>query len=184
MAVADAQGKLLEAGLTAACLHAAIKAHSCYRHTAEELVNRVNETLWTASAGDQFASLFYALIQPESGQVEHASAGAMCGVHVGQTAQILGSDENPPLGTQPDGLYLARRELLRRGDILLVYSEGMQKALLSDGAGRFGDWVLSHRDHSADSLIEEVRGYIDSTAGGESAEDRTLLVVKRSPAPV
>ena len=45
LAVGDAEGRLLGAALGAASLHAAVKAHAGYRHSAAELLARVNDTL-------------------------------------------------------------------------------------------------------------------------------------------
>ena len=53
LAVGDAEGRLLQSGLGAASLHAAIKAHSAYPHAAKELLERINESLLAASPGDQ-----------------------------------------------------------------------------------------------------------------------------------
>jgi serine phosphatase RsbU (regulator of sigma subunit) len=178
IAAAAAQGRLLEAGLTAASLHAALKSHNCYRHTAEQMVNRINETLWTASAGDQFAAFFYGLIEPDCGRIEHVAAGAMHGVVVRQTVCGLDCDGNPPLGTQPDSIYLAHRDSLQRGDILIIFSEGVRKLLKAERKGAFWDWLLAHRDASADELAEGLRSHVDRQPTGD---DRTVLVIKREP---
>ena len=53
LVVGDADGALLEAALSAATLQAATKSHAGYRHTAGELLTRINESLIAASPGDQ-----------------------------------------------------------------------------------------------------------------------------------
>ena len=39
------------------------------------MLERLNEALWTCSTGNRFASLFYAVIDPETGEMEFAVAG-------------------------------------------------------------------------------------------------------------
>src|SRR5688572_936870 len=102
IAVADAHGTLVEAGLNAASLHAALKAHAGYRHDAAELLTRLGETLWSASAGDQFASLLYGTIEPESGRMEYALAGSANGLIVRREGCEALSSEAFPLGSGPE----------------------------------------------------------------------------------
>jgi phosphoserine phosphatase RsbU/P len=158
--VGDAQGKLVEAGLTAAALHSAVKAHANYRHTAQELVERVNETLWSASAGDQFASLFYARIQPETGWIECAMAGHIDASVVGQqTAAFRGgrgiSARRPTRCRVPAPERTASTQ--RRADRLQRWIQAVAEAGQSKGLL----WRLVHRHHelSADALTERIEQF-------------------------
>ncbi len=178
--VGDAQGKLVEAGLTAAALHTAVKAHANYRHSAQQLVERVNETLWAASAGDQFASLFYALLQPETGRLECAAAGHVYASAVGRQLRPLAAAEESPLGTQPDAVYPVQIEHLEPNDSLVVFSEGYKRSLKPGKAKTLWRLVDRHHDLSADDLTDRLEEFAVQNARDDAAEDRTLLVIKRS----
>ena len=51
------------------------RSHARYQRQAERVLQQVNLTLWTGSAGDQHASLLCGLIETASGRVSCASAG-------------------------------------------------------------------------------------------------------------
>ena len=181
IAVADAHGSLVEAGLNAASLHAALKAHAGYRHDAAELLTRLGETLWSASAGDQFASLFYGVIDPASGSLQYAQAGSAAGVLVGrQGIESLTSDALP-LGSGPECRYALRRLELAAGDVLLLLSAGAASAVDAEGkplrAADLAAIVRKQRQQPAREIAAQLRRVLDR--GPEATDDATVLVVKR-----
>ncbi len=180
VAVGDAQGKMFEAGLTAATLHTALKSHASYRHTAQQMVQRINETLWTASAGDQFASLFYAMIQPDSGKIEHATAGPVYAAVVGESLRTIAASDTTPLGAQPDADYALSRDELASGEILVVVSEGIKKTLKSANSHVLWRLIQRNRERSADELADKLRSFLDRNFDQAVADDQTVLVIKRS----
>jgi sigma-B regulation protein RsbU (phosphoserine phosphatase) len=181
IAVGDAQGKSLEASCTCATVQTALKSHACYRHTAAQMVARINETLWTASTGDQFASLFYGLLQPASGELEHALAGHVQASILGDTLRTLTVEEDSPLGAQPDSEYPAQRELLVGDEMLIVLSEGVQRALKQGRKQDFWNLICSHRRAPADDLIGMIESLFERFPDPEAQDDRTVLIVKRDP---
>ncbi|TVS16617.1 MAG: GAF domain-containing protein [Planctomycetaceae bacterium] len=178
--VGDAQGRLVEAGLTAAALHSTVKAHANYLHSAQQLVERTNESLWSASAGDQFASLFYAKIQPESGRFECTAAGHIDASIVGQQARPLATVDDSPLGMQPDTAYPLQREQLQVGDSLIVFSQGYKRSLKAGKAKLLWRLVQRHHALSADDLVDRIEAFADQHCREGVVEDRTLLVIKRT----
>ncbi len=184
IAVADAQGTLVEAGLNAASLHAALKSHCGYRHSASQLLQRLNDTLWTASAGDQFASLAYGLIHPDTSAVELALAGQVMAVLVQHGEYKLLTAKAPALGTGPDTRYKSLRFTLNPADLLVVLSPGVRNAV--DEAGlHIGEMTITatvqrHCHESASAIVSDLRRLLDRT-GGPLADDMTVLVLKRKP---
>jgi len=183
VAVGDAQGKMFESGLTTATLHTALRAHAAYGHPAQQVAERVNETLWTASVGDQFASLFYATIQPETGAIDYVSAGHVYAAVVGDSLRTLAPTDTLPLGTQPDSEYPAVSDQLERGEMLVAVSEGVHRALRGTRERVLWRMFQSHRGLEADELIRKTRMFLDRHACERSAEDQTILVVKRLATP-
>ena len=181
VAVACAHGRLVEAGLNAASLHAALKAHAGYRHDAAGLLTRVSETLWSASAGDQFASLFYGTVEPDSGRIEYALAGSVSGLIVRRDAFERLSAPSPPLGAEPESGYSLCRQDLSPGDILLLLSEGAAQAVDGEGqpigAAALAATVRKCRQQPAREIATQLRRLLDR--GPDAADDMTVLVVKR-----
>jgi serine phosphatase RsbU (regulator of sigma subunit) len=180
VAVGDSQGKMFEAALTAASIHTALKAHAGYRHTAQQMAERINETLWTASVGDQFASLFYAMIQPDNGQMEYVAAGHLEAAIVGQSLRSLRVNEDLPLGTQPESDYPAVQDRLDCGEIMVVVSEGVQRALRGSRSHALWRLFQSNRHQDAHHLVDKARGLLERQLVDQEAYDLTMLVVKRT----
>lgn len=181
IAVADAHGLLVEAGLNAASLHAALKAHAGYRHEAAELLTRLNDTLWSASAGDQFASLLYGTIEPVSGQCEYALAGDVIGIIVRREGCEILSTQALPLGSGPECRYSMSKQAIAPGDVLIVLSDGARKAV--DSRGRpvgeraMASLVRKSRNQPAREISAQLKRLLDR--GPDAHDDMTVLVVKR-----
>jgi serine phosphatase RsbU (regulator of sigma subunit) len=184
--VGDAQGTLLEAGLNAAALQAAVKSHTGYRHDAAKLLARVNDTLWTGSAGDQFAGLFYSLIEPATGVLEFAHAGNLAAILLGGAAnprEVLGG-QAVALGIDSETKFKIEHRVLTPGDILILLSEGARNAVdeagLRIGEGAIASLASKHQRESAEQIVSRLRHLLDRR-GHSPPEDMTVLVVKRKP---
>lgn len=182
IALGDSQGKLIEAGLGAAAVQAALKSHSAYPHTTVELLTRVNETLWSTSAGDQFSSLAYGLLDPASGEIELALSGAALAIHVRRSEREVIQSKTLALGIDPDTRFESQSRQLHPGEFLIVLSEGAQNAVDAGGL-RIGELSIASlaaknlRD-SADGILAKIRRVIDRGQGSQ-ADDMTVLVLKR-----
>ena len=75
VAVGKATQQGIAGALTANAVKTAVRAHARYHRQAERVLQQVNLTLWTGSAGDQRAALFCGLIETATGRVCCASAG-------------------------------------------------------------------------------------------------------------
>jgi serine phosphatase RsbU (regulator of sigma subunit) len=181
ISLGDAQGKLMEAGLGAAAVQAALKSHSAYPHTSVELLARVNETLWTTSAGDQFSSLTYGLIDPADGSLELALSGAAAAILVRRSEREVIKSRTLALGSDPDTRFESHSRQLHPGEFLIVLSEGAQNAIdeggLRIGEIAMGSLVSKNLRDSADGMLAKIRRLIDR--GQSQAEDMTVLVIKR-----
>ncbi|MDX1943959.1 MAG: SpoIIE family protein phosphatase [Pirellulaceae bacterium] len=186
LVVGDAQGTLVEAGLNAAALHAAVRSHAAYAHDARQLLTKVNETLWTGSAGDQSAGLLYSLVCPETGVLElgRAGEGAAILLRGDDRPRELFLPQAPRLGLDLDARFSGEQRLLGPGDVLLLVSEGA--AAITDEAGlRIGPETLAallsrHQPESAAQLLARIRRLLERT-GQRATSDATVLVLRRKP---
>jgi serine phosphatase RsbU (regulator of sigma subunit) len=181
LVVGDAEGTLLDGALCAATLQTAVRAHAAYRHNAGELVARVNESLVSASCGDQRASLAYALVDHDSGEIELALAGDVAAMVVGIETRLVVTTDNPALGQMPEIGSNQDRVVLQPGESLILISGGVRKAV--DAAGlRIGEaplasLVAKHLSNSADGLVARVRKLLESHE--PQSHDLTVVVLKR-----
>lgn len=179
VALGDAHGRGLSAGLSATALHAALKAHEAYRHDARKLILKINDTLWSSSPGGQYASLGYALILPERGSVEYAGAGRMLALVVSPEGFTRLRGEESLLGGDPDLTVTAASYAVPPQSVLLLASDGVLASCAAGGepwnAANLATFVQRHLHLSARELVGRLSMALEPT----TALDRTLLVVKR-----
>jgi serine phosphatase RsbU (regulator of sigma subunit) len=179
VAVGQAEGSSVEAALTATSLHIAWKSHAVHRHDARQMLDHLNESLWTHSTGNRFASLFYAVIGPESGEMQYASAGDMhalvCG---GPEAESL-VWQDPLLGLDPDTPCHQISRVIGIGESLVLFSRCAHNVLEAGSdepeEARVIDALRMLDDATAEEQVNAVFDALTANASG----DRTVVVVRR-----
>ncbi len=90
----------------------------------------------------------------------------------------------PVLGLAPDQKYQTENINMRKGDILLLYTDGIVEAPDANfqlyGEERLKQKLLQVKDFSpreiAESILEEVQNY---NAQGPYSDDKTVVAIKR-----
>ncbi|NNE00134.1 MAG: SpoIIE family protein phosphatase [Pirellulaceae bacterium] len=130
LAIAEADDHTIAGAMTATVARAALTAHTGYRHSPQQLLQRVSDTLWQSSTMDQLTSLLYARIDPETGEGELAAAGSMTAMiasRYGYRPLIEGNQI--PLASRIDMKASASTFRMMAGEVFLSHSRG----LASDG---------------------------------------------------
>lgn len=125
LAIAEAVDQSAKGAMHAAIARAAVAAHTGYRHTPKQLMQRVGDTLWQTSTGEQLVSLLYAIVDPETGDGEFASAGtieSMISSRYGYRPLADGKSE--PLNTHIDARCVSDAFRLQPGETVLAYTDG------------------------------------------------------------
>ena len=90
----------------------------------------------------------------------------------------------PVLGILPIAPYSEMRAVLNRGDMLVLYSDGVTEAnnlaFEEFAEDRFIEVLQLHRDEPANAIVQAVTSALAEFAGvAPQADDITLLVAKR-----
>ncbi|HUY90182.1 MAG TPA: SpoIIE family protein phosphatase [Pirellulales bacterium] len=181
LALGDSSTRAVEAALAASGLRAALRSHAEYVAEPGRLLERLNQTLWTGSAGDQTAALFYALAEAETGRLQFAAAGGLAALALSPDGAKSLLTPTTLLGLMPDGAYETCKLSLSPGGSLLVVSEGVCAAFEEQGR-QFGDRrmieaLLPRLGGSADELVECLRDQLEGCAAS-GRYDRTILAAK------
>jgi hypothetical protein len=120
LAVGQADGPSVEASFTATTLQVALKSHAAHPHDARQMLDHLNEALWTCSTGNRFAALAYAIIDPETGSLEYAAGGDMDAFLLRPRGGEVLSADNPPLGADPDTFFTQSTHQLEAGAALVL----------------------------------------------------------------
>jgi hypothetical protein len=125
VAMAEAIDSSTAGAMVAAISRAALESHAGYRHTPQQLLQRVSDTLWQTNTMDQVTSMLYVRIDPETGEGEIASAGnqiALIASRYGYRPAVQCS--HSPLASQFDLNCTTSTFRLSSGEVLMAYGEG------------------------------------------------------------
>jgi len=150
-----------------------------------EVLSRVNETLLARIPLNMFVTCFYAILEPESGNLTYANAGHDLPYlrRVGGDAEELRARGMPP-GLMPGMSYEEKEIVLEDGEAALLYSDGLVEA--HDPVGemfgfpRLRALVADHGEVRSlgNFLMEELYSFVGE--GWEQEDDITLLTLRRS----
>jgi len=184
-ALGDVSGKGLAAGMWTPHLVGLVRAHTTPHTNPAAVVASVNRAISRTSGFVPFASLFLAKLDPVTGVLSYCSAGHPPTFLLranGKLEKLI--DGGLLLGALPDARYTTGSCVLRSGDTLMIYSDGITESVNSAGE-EFGYERLerqlraSHRG-SADSILFSVLGSVqDFAATRPLADDMSLAVVRR-----
>jgi serine phosphatase RsbU (regulator of sigma subunit) len=183
VAVGHAMEGGVEAALAASGLKAALRAHGQYYREAQQALKRLNLTLWTGSAGDQHATLFYGLIETATGRVCASSAGRPAALIIRSGGWESLTQITPQLGEGPESLYEQTGHDLQPGETLALFSDGALECLGIDGKPLgevgMGKLLQEMHDRPATEMAALVRRHLDQCAIPAIGRDRSVLLVKR-----
>lgn len=183
LATADVMDGGLEAAMAATGVHAAVRAHGEHELTPDRLIERVNTSIWTGSAGEQHGSLFVGFLDPRTGELLYSSAGDPSVLLVTDDEWRSLTRRSPLLGCDPESCFTLEKNCLGADDILLVASDKLRETRSKKGR-RWGEaaiarFAMKHREKSATDLANLLREKWSSYAGGLLPGDASMLVIKR-----
>jgi sigma-B regulation protein RsbU (phosphoserine phosphatase) len=183
--LADVSGKGMPAALLSSMVLGALSMEFRAGTQAEEVLNRVNRLLCEKSLGSQFVTLFLFLLQPD-GEGLFISAGhnpawlfrAATGIIENLTAGAA------VLGVFQTASYRPRALHLDKGDLLVVYSDGLTDAENPAGEmiGEAGLREIIRREARLGSQAVEdafLKAVADFTQGVPQTDDITFVVVEK-----
>jgi serine phosphatase RsbU (regulator of sigma subunit) len=183
-------GKAAEQGvagaLTANSAKTAVRAHARYHRQSERILQQVNLTLWTGSAGDRHASLFCGLIETATGRVCCASAGQVSALWLRADGWQSLSRSGLHLGESPEAEFEQFGHELQPGEALVIFTDSLRDA--ADGKARpLGEAgmaeALQGKLHlSAEELVAAARDALGAHAVAPDRHDLSVLVVKHTTA--
>jgi serine phosphatase RsbU (regulator of sigma subunit)/ligand-binding sensor protein len=181
--IADVCGKSMGAALLMATARSALRVQSEHCTTPAEIVTRVNISLCRDTRPEEFVTLFLGKLDTRTRVLHYANAGHNRPVlyHADRTSQLESS--GMVCGVLADNTYHESDVQLESGDILLLYTDGLNEARNPDhgffGLERTRRVILDNRERPAAEIVamlrDEVRKFADSR---EQSDDLTLVLIK------
>jgi serine phosphatase RsbU (regulator of sigma subunit) len=192
--IADVADKGMGAALFMALSRTLIRTYAFEYQTRPELVLRsTNQRILTDTRNDMFVTVFYGVLDPDTGQLTYANAGH----NPPYLFKAPSSDSSPeivkpqglrntgmPLGILEEAFWEAKSVALDHGDTLIMYTDGVTEAQnLQDDF--FGDRRLlaaAQDNLSASALViqDTVLAAVDDFSDVQApCDDESLVIVKR-----
>jgi phosphoserine phosphatase RsbU/P len=185
--IADVSGKGLGAALLTTMLQGALSAMRIGIEPAL-VIDHINHFLCEHVELARYATIFFGVLDLD-GQLEFINAG-----HPSPFLLRRGEVDEPftegsyPVGLMPGTQYVAARLMLRPGDTLVLFSDGVTEAMDPDynmyGGSRLREVLADLHEaslsHVQKTILESVETF---TRGAAQADDLTLLLVRYRPAP-
>jgi serine phosphatase RsbU (regulator of sigma subunit) len=188
--LAVAVGRAAEPGvagaLTANSVKTAVRAHARYHRQTQHILQQVNLTLWTGSAGDQRSMLFCGLVETATGRVCCTSAGHPSVLRVRHDGWQSLSHGSPCLGESPEAGFEQFSYELQPGEVLVIFTDSTRQSATVAG-GPLGEASLAEAirgklDLSAAELVAVAQEVINTHVAAPDGQDHSLLVIKRTTA--
>jgi serine phosphatase RsbU (regulator of sigma subunit)/pSer/pThr/pTyr-binding forkhead associated (FHA) protein len=183
-ALGDVAGKGTGAALLMAVLRAAVRGHWA-EGTGAEAMGRINRTVCQNVTEGKYVTFFLGRLDPPSGRVAYVNAGHNPPLLVRASGAVETLTEGGMVLGLFDTIPYAEGDAeLRRGDTLLVFSDGITEAANAEGEefgeARLAAVAVQRRELGAEALqaaiLMELEGYAEGT---RISDDRTLIVLKR-----
>jgi sigma-B regulation protein RsbU (phosphoserine phosphatase) len=187
IAVADVAGKSIPAALLTATLQASLRTLAALPGSLPELVGRVNLYACEQSLqGRRFTTAFFAELEPATGCLTYVNAGHNWPV----LRRVSGAIERLEAGGLPLGISAARpyqsgTAALARGDLLLIFTDGLVEAenaqALEYGEERMLPVMQALQNASANEALKRLMASVDTFVGlTRQHDDITCLVMRMS----
>jgi len=166
-------------------VHAAVHLQIDEAKTVVDLVERIDRHLRRYAATRKFLTLFFGLLEPDTGQLTYVSAGhnpALVARRSGATVRL--NSTGVPVGMFPDASWRQETLTLFTGDLLCVYTDGLTEAVNVQeeefGMERLSALIGAGRDMPLKGLCDRVLADVaDFAVDMPQYDDQTLLLLRR-----
>lgn len=187
LAIADVSGKGVPAALLMSNVQASLRAFCGGGQPIPEKVRHVNQSVARSAAPGKFITLFYAELDPASGRLTYTNAGHNYPLlHRGGGALEELAEGGLPLGLFEGSDYAEGETVMRPGDTLLLYSDGVSEALDAHGQElgepRLRELWARHAALPPGDCIRAMLAEVEAFRGAEpQSDDITLVVLAARP---
>lgn len=187
-ALGDVCGKGPAAALLMCSLRSALRAHAEHGLPPDGIIERVNRSLLRDTPVGRFTTLFFGLLDAETGKLEFVNAGHNPPMVIDRDAGKVEELHigGPLLGAFDELAFQVGELTLETGQLLVAYSDGLTEA--QDPSGEeYGEenlkQLLLREAGSLDGLVERVFAEIDAFAAGTDQIDDLTMLVLQLPEP-
>lgn len=191
LAIGDVSGKGISAALLMASLRACLRTMTLTTAgDLTQLMSHMNRLIYEASAINRYATFFFGIFDPAASRFDYVNAGHNPPVLIrksssGNCDRLCLDCGGPVIGLLPEASYEQGSLLMRPGDLLIAYTDGISEAMNSADE-EWGEEAMilaaqQASDGTAEEIVKAIFAAADVFAGSASQhDDMTVLVMKSS----
>lgn len=182
--IADVSDKGVSAALFMALARSLVRASVAARQRAVDALKRANRLIAEEAKFGMFVTLFYAVIDLEERTLTYVNAGHNPPLMWdGALSPIMLEGRGIALGVLADADLEERTVPLKKGDVVVLYTDGVIEAINDQeeefGTDRLAELVGARRSLPAPALVGEINRAVSEFTGPQPQfDDWTLLVLK------
>src|SRR5215467_2897246 len=182
-AVADVSGKGVPASLFMAVTKTLFKATAGNGGTPGEILARLNAEICRDNESCMFVTLFCAILNIRTGQVDYGNAGHNLPYYLHRDGvSLLKNPGGRALGLVAQSPYASGRMILSPGEALLLYTDGVTEAMDSRNTlysdQRLAQFLGTHRGSAPRQIISDLVSDVRHFAGAApQSDDITVLAL-------
>jgi len=184
LVMADVAGKGVPASLFMALSRTAVRIVSRWERSAQRVMDGSNTIFMEDSGSTSFVTVFYAILDGQERTLSYVNAGhnPPLLLHADGTLEELGPT-GPVIGLVDDPGYEEGYVRLRKGDVLVMYTDGITEAINAReemfADERLREIVRASAELPATGMIGAIREAVNAFCGDvPQFDDMTLLVLK------
>jgi sigma-B regulation protein RsbU (phosphoserine phosphatase) len=179
--IGDVSGKGVSAAIFMAVCRTLIRATGLKGDSVSACMEYVNNLLCKESVSSMFVTVFYGILNTQTGEVDYVNAGhnppyilSTNGISKVEMTNGLA------LGVIDDFIFESKKIQLKKGDQLMLYTDGVVEAFNLEetayGEEKFEDFLSQSLKLSAETIIKKsFTELIEFAGGAPQSDDITLL---------
>jgi serine phosphatase RsbU (regulator of sigma subunit) len=186
--VADVSDKGVPAAMFMTLSRSLMRAAALDGSSPAVALGRANRWIARDSESAMFVTLFYGILQPETGLLQFGCAGHNPPLLFRTNGEVRElTTPGIALGVLEDAVLGEDRVTLDTGDILVCYTDGLTEAINGAeeafGVERLIEAVMANREQSAEALVALINASLLRFTERAPFDDLTLVVIKRVEEP-
>ncbi|MBI2470806.1 MAG: SpoIIE family protein phosphatase [Planctomycetes bacterium] len=183
--IGDVSGKGVPASLFMAVTKTLIKAKTDKDMMPDEILTKVNKELCVGNDSSMFVTIFCGRLNTQTGEVFYSNGGHNLPyfLYSHGSAELLENTGGMALGIMEDVKYQTKKIMLRTGDGIFLYTDGVTEAMDSSenlfSDRRLKEFLQEVSGFSPKKLIQDTVGTVKKFASGApQADDITIMALK------
>jgi sigma-B regulation protein RsbU (phosphoserine phosphatase) len=187
LVIADVSDKGMPAALFMALTRSVVRASVGHASSSADGIAHANRLICADATGGMFVTLFYALLNPETGEMTYVNAGhnspLLYRADQDQLTELTRT--GMALGVMEDSSFEQRTVRLNAGDFVFLYTDGVTEAIDTQkrefGEERLQRVILDKRHAPAAEIVAGLEQALREFVGASSPLDDITIVAAKRP---